>query len=183
MAATAKKGLNLARVIMLLSIVGAIVLGYFGWARQQEVTRMKEELGQPVKTMARDVARLAQQHTTLSKEYNRFGLKAQDDPETYIRKIAAAQYVEIGDVELTPRTVQAQRGVEDRTWQIKPNPPRPFQRSQIANLLYKLEADSGRVVVTDVEIDKADKRLKPHEIPEDRWMFEATLTSRQATDK
>jgi hypothetical protein len=58
-----------------------------------------------------------------------------------------------------------------------------FQRSQIANLLYKLEADSGRVVVTDVEIDKADKRLKPHEIPEDRWMFEATLTSRQATDK
>jgi hypothetical protein len=72
---------------------------------------------------------------------------------------------------------------EDRTWQIKPNPPRPFQRSQIANLLYKLEADSGRVVVTDVEIDKADKRLKPHEIPEDRWMFEATLTSRQATDK
>lgn len=181
--AAAKNKLNLARAIMLLSIVGAAVLGYFGWKRQAQVDEMKAQLEQPVETMARDVARLSQQHTTLSREYNRFGLKAQDDPETYIRKIAAAQFVEIGDVELTPRKVPTQRGIEDSTWQIKPNPPRPFQRSQIANLLYKLEADSGRVVVTDIEITKADKRLKPHEIPEDRWMFEATLTSRQAADK
>jgi hypothetical protein len=182
-AATKKGGLNLARVIMLLALVGSLALGWFGWARQRQVAEMERSLGSRVKTLARDVERLAQQHTTLSREANRFGLQAQDDPETYIRKIAAAQFVEIGDVELTPRVVQTSvRGVEDRTWAIRPNPPRAFQRSQIANLLYKLEADSRRVVVTDIQIDQADKRLKPHEVPEDRWMFEATLTSRQPAD-
>jgi len=59
---------------------------------------------------------------------------------------------------------------------------RTFQRLRIANFLYTLEYDSRRVKVTDMKLEIAEKKPKPHEVPADEWFFDAEVTSRQRAD-
>jgi hypothetical protein len=181
------RGMNLARAIMLGSILLSAVLayaGYFGfpslgWPGYVQVSEMRDDLDGRVKGLAGDISRLARQHTELTQAVRKEGWTQQTSPESYIRSVASADRVDIGDVQINPRQSQIARDVVDRTWQIKPDPSRSYHRSQIANFLYKLEADSRRIKVTDIRIEKAQKRLKPYEIPDDEWTFEATVTSRQ----
>jgi hypothetical protein len=52
-----------------------------------------------------------------------------------------------------------------------------FQRTQIANFMFKLEEGSKRVKVTEFEIGTA-KALKPEDIPDDKWTFKCSMTIR-----
>ncbi len=176
-------GMNLARAIILLSLVGCLVLGWFGWRQSQDLNAMKEALDSRIKPLARDLMQTAQKHTALSKALRDDNLKEQSDIETYIRRVAAMDKVEIGNVNFTNSTEPRSKSVVDRVYRIKSDDrERSFQRLRIANFLYTLEYESRRVKVTDMKMEVAEKRPRPHEVPEDWWLFDAEVTTRVRTD-
>lgn len=185
------KNMNLARAIMLGSVLLSIVLawaGWFGipaakWPGHVQVADMSDNLEGRVENLVRDITRLSRQHTMLSRAVSNEGLQKAESPQSYIMQIAAEDYVELGDLaEINPRDKPVSKSVVDKTWEIRPDPEREYLRSQISNFLYQLEAKSRRVKVTDLKITNFDKRVKNDAIPDDEWTFEATVTSREATD-
>ena len=77
---------------------------------------------------------------------------------------------------------QRSKTVVDKVYRIKSDArERSFQRPRIANFLYTLEFDSRRVKVTSLKLSPSNKRLKPGEIGDDLWTFEAALTVRSKT--
>jgi hypothetical protein len=175
--------MNLARAIILLSLVGCVALGVLGWQRSRELSELKDALDVRMKPLVKDLMQTAQKHSQLSKALKDDNLGEQKDLETYIRRVAAKDKVEIGNVNLTNSTEQRSKGVVDKVYRIKSDDrERTFQRLRVANFLYTLEYDSRRVKVTELKMEVAEKRPKPHEVPEDNWFFEAEVTSRQRAE-
>lgn len=184
------KEMNLARGIMLGSLVLSIVLAYTGWRGlpaagwpgHVQVADMRDNLDNRVEKLSREISRLSRQHTELTRAANKDGLTKTDSPQSYIMQVAAEDYVELGNVEINPNERDLSKTVVDKTWAIKPEDQRDYRRSQISNFFYQLEAKSRRLKVTDLKVEKFQRRLKPHEIPDDKWTFTATVTSREAKE-
>lgn len=175
--------LNLARGIILVSVIGCLVLGFLGWQRSQQLDEMRQNLDTRMQPLVKDLMQTAQRHTALSKTFKDDSLGAQADLETYIRKVAAKDKVEIGNVNMSYTPEQRSKTVVDKVYRIKSDArDRSFQRLRIANFLYTLEFDSRRVKVTDLKLEAAERKLKPHEVPPDEWFFEAEVTSRQRAE-
>lgn len=175
--------LNLARGIILVSVIGCLVLGFLGWQRHQQLSEMKDQLDNGIKPLVKDLMQSAQRHSALAKTFKDDNLDAQKDLETYIRKVAIKDKIQIGNVNTTPSTEQRSKQIVDRVYRIRSDSrERAFQRLRIANFLYTLEYDSRRVKVTDLKLEVAEKRPKPHEVPADEWFFEAEVTSRQRAE-
>ena len=156
------KNLNLARAIMLFSIVGALALGFYGWQRHRQVAELRQHYQEDVAKVVREVMQLGRKHTQLTLAARKDSLTGQADLESYIRSIAAADRVDIGNVNISNSApASSLKGVVDKTYLIKhSDKDRSFSRSMIANFLYKLESDSRRVRVTDIKLETADKRIK-----------------------
>ena len=175
--------LNLARGIILVSAIGCLVLGFLGWQRHQQLSEMKDQLNTSIKPLVKDLMQTAQRHSALAKTYKDDDLDAQKDLETYIRKVAAKDKIQIGNVNMTFTPEQRTKTIVDKVYRIKSDSrERAFQRLRIANFLYTLEYDSRRVKVTDLKLEVSEKRPKPHEVPADEWFFEAEVTSRQRAE-
>lgn len=175
------KNMNLARFIIVVTIPLAIGLGFFQSSQAQRVEDIQTDLDKRVPKMLSQIQQLAVDHTRLKSELSGEGLSGEASPQTYIRKIATSSRVEIGDVKITESKRTPFTGIEDRIYTIRPSDSeRGFQRLKISNLLYKLEEDSSRIKVTDVSIDIAQRRVKNHIVPEDKWTFTTQVTSRQA---
>jgi hypothetical protein len=175
--------LNLARGIMLLAAIASVGLVVLGYQRSRELSELRLNLEQDVAKLAGQIQQLGRKHTQLTKNMRQEGLAGQADLESYIRKVANADKVEIGDLKLNPSSDPRTKGVIDKKYRIEPsNRELDFQRSRIANFLYKLESDSRRVKVTDITLEVAEKRVRPHETPEDKWTFKAEVTSRQRVE-
>lgn len=167
------------RWVIVISLLGSCVLGWLVWQRTQRLAAVEGELAR-VKPLVQKIQENAWRLDTLQKAADKEGLKGESDPELYIRRVAQQDNVNIGQVVITPRTTTPERDVEDRHYGIRPNNrTERFSRGHIGNFLYKLEADSRRVKVTDLKITPVD-RVRPGEIGADAWTFEATITSRQA---
>ena len=173
--------LSLARVIMISSLLLSIVLGFFGFKLRQERLALERALGVDVPLLAVDILKLSREYTSLAKEASREGLKAQADPQTYIREIGARIEVELGQIDITtPNPTTPAKGVIDRKFVIRPSArDRAEQRLRIANFCHLLEKDSRRVKVTRIHLDPEQKNLKPHEVSNDLWRWEIDVTSRQ----
>ena len=172
--------MNLARAIILLSILGSAVVGWFGWKKSQELEDMRSSLDVRVPKLAQEIQALADLHTMLTRERDSDGLLGVPDPNSYIRRVGDAKNVSIGDLDVDPSEDKPEAGIVDKKYRIRPsNKERTYQRQRIANFLYKLEESSPRVRVTSIKIDPVQRRLKPHELPDDRWTFEIEVTSRQ----
>jgi len=173
--------MNLARWIIILSLLGSIGLGVFGFKLRQQRLDLKQALDTKVPLLAVEILKLSREYTSLAKEASREGLKAQADPQTYIREISARVAVEVGQIDIgTPNPTTPARGVIDRKFVIRPSSrDRAEQRLRIANFCYILEKESRRVKVTRIHLDPEQKNLKPHEISNDLWRWEIDVTSRQ----
>ena len=91
------------------------------------------------------------------------------------------ELVGIGQVKIDPTTRSPGKDIEDKIYKIRPaNKNQRYDRKRVGNFLYKLEAESRRVKVTSLDLRPADN-LKPGEIGDDRWTFEASITSRSQT--
>jgi hypothetical protein len=175
------KGFNLARGIILASVVGCLALGFLCWTRSQEVSNLQDAYKNRTAAAVKDLVQIAQRHTLLSQSLKGEGLKGQEDLTSYIRRVGAKDRVEIGELNLSNTEQGLTNGIVDKKYTIKPdNPLQTFKRMMIDNFLYTLEDDSRRVKLTRVKLEVADQKgLKTHEVPKDEWKFDCELTSRQ----
>lgn len=179
------KEMNTARVIILAALIGSLALGFIGWKQTQSLAELKMHRDRDLEPLVSKIQELGKRHTQLSKAMRSEGLAGQSDPMSYIRKVATKDKVDIGDVKIDESKDPRTQGVMDFKYRIRPSDrDLKFLRARIANFLYSLEADSPRrVKVTDIQIQAGDKRLKPQDLPEDTWTFEAEITSRQKTEE
>jgi hypothetical protein len=174
------QGLNLARVIILVSLVGSLVLGWLCWQRSSELSELKDAVDTRMTPTITALMQAAQRHTQLSQSLKGEGLQGQKDFLLYIRQVAAKDKVEVGELNMTAQDTPLSNGVVDKKYTMKPDSTTAtFKRMTLVNFFYSLEKDSRRVKVTRLKIETADKGLKTHEIPSDNWRFDAEVTSRQ----
>jgi hypothetical protein len=177
------KSLNLPRAMILLSLLGSAVLLWMGWRNGAQFSELNRNLQVDMPKLAQQVVEVARSHSRLSENLKGENLQGEADLQSFIYKVAGMDRVEVGNLDQNPTNDPFAKGVIDKKILIRPdNRERTFHRTTIANFLYTLEQQSRRVKVTVIKIEAADKRLKPHEIPEDLWTFEAELTSRQRAE-
>ena len=175
------RNMNLARFIIVMTLPLSLGLGYFAWTQNQALEEKEDDLRRRVPKLVTSIQQYAADHSRLKKELRAEGLQGEASPASYIRGVAASNKVEIGDVKIDENTRTPFKGVEDRTFTIRPvESDRKFQRERISNFFFKLEDDSSRIKVTDISIDLVQKRIKNHEVPDDFWTFTGQVTSRQA---
>ena len=178
------KNLNFARVMMLIALVLSAGLAYYGWNQYQVLQELQTDLDTRMPEMAKRLEAAGRRHTQLAKNYDKELLKGESNLQSYALKCATDDRVEIGDLDPQPSVDKntGTKGIEDQKLDIKPkDPKRGYTRLRIANFLYRLEEQSRRVKVTDVEFALAKKTAK-HEVPEDEWTFSCQITSRQRRD-
>lgn len=177
--------MNLARAIIVLTIPICLGLGYFGWDQSRKLEEAHDNLKVRLPKLATEVQQAATDHTNLTRAVRKDGLsQGNATPETYIRKIAAKERVEIGDVKINKRESRPSKGVVDKKYEIRPSDTkRRFSRVKISNFLYKLEEESSRVKVTHVKMETGQRGLKEEQVPDDKWTLLAEVTSRQADEK
>jgi hypothetical protein len=177
--------MNFARWSILLSLLGSLALVWFGLWQNSQLSEMKAELeGGGAAKLTQQIAQLARKHSQLSDSLKGENLQGEADMQSYIYKIATMDRVEVGNLNVTiPTPEQFSKGIVDKKINVRPdNRERPFARTTIANFLYTLEQQSRRVKVTMITIENANRRVKNHEIPDDKWTFSAEITSRQRSE-
>lgn len=175
--------MNLARAIIVLSLLGSAVGGWLAWDLHTKRVDLEVALEDEVPQMCHDLLVESSKHTRLYKEYQNTGSGPQDNLKSYIVKQAVRENVFLGDVTLSNREDSLGRlNAVDKRVTIQPPPSmkgRGQDRTKIANFLYYLEQDSRRLRVTKVHLEPENRRLEEHEISNDRWLWEAEVTIRQ----
>jgi hypothetical protein len=171
--------MNLARMIILLSILGSGYLAYTGWDRYKEVEFLRGTFLRQVPTICKELQEHALLNTELSKDIKGDLYIKEASLESYVRRCAESRSAEIGEVGTNPTSRPERGGVIDNQIIIQPNDrKRNYSHSQIAAFLYRLEADSNQIKVTDLSFQLNAKNIKPEDIPPDKWTFEVTITNR-----
>lgn len=179
--------LSLARWIIIVSVLASLGLGTYGFQLYSQRAELENALEKKVPALAIELQTLAKQNSVLVRQLGREGLKGdQSDPVTYIRTIAASSQVQIGDTTVDPPSESENiKGVRDTRWGIKPSSrDRGYGRLNIANFLYKLESESGRMRVTRLRMEPEQKNVKPEMVLEnDSWRWDAEVTTRTKIDQ
>lgn len=176
------QSLNFARVMMLVALLGSLVLGYTGWNQYQTLEGLRDDLSARMPEFVRKLEDAGRRHSQLAKNYDKEALKGQQNLQSYAMQCATDDRVEIGDIDPQPSIDKnaGPKGIEDQKLMIKPkDPKRGYTRLRIANFLYRLEEQSRRVKVTDLEFTLSGSKVAKHEVPEDSWTFSCEITSRQ----
>ena len=174
------QGMNLARGVILASLLGSVVVGWIAFKEHAQMKELRDALASQVPTIVSDIQQLSEVHTKLTRDKDGDQFLRQATPELYIRGIGDKQHLSLGQLTLDPKRDLSSKGIVDQKYRIVPEKKdREYSRGQISEFLYYLEAESRRVKVTDVKIDLVDTRTKTHEVPRDAWTFEAEVTSRQ----
>ena len=170
--------MNLARSIILLSIIGSIYLAWAGWERQQEVTFLRGTFDRSVPMICTEIQEISKLNTKLARDIKGDRFIDEGSADSYVRYCADNPSSQIGDVQMDPRVETRPGGILDKTVSIKPdNPKQAYSHAQIAAFLYRLEADSNQIKVTGISYDLLGK-TKPEELPKDQWTFDAIITNR-----
>lgn len=192
------KGFNLARFIIVASLIAAAVLGFQIYGRQQRVDDYHAKLGlgpdsrfmpavegQPetmswVEKKVRSIQNLGRDFKEKTRQLEGEGLNGEDTPQSYIRSQAIKPRVAIGSLSITPNK-RRNRGYTDNEYSIVPESDdrgKPsFERTLITNFFFSLESNSSRVKVTALEIKSPGKR-NFEDYPNDKWEFTCKLTER-----
>ena len=178
--------MNLARWVILVSVVVSIGLGFWGWSLHEERVALVDALKIEVPKRAQNIQVLSLRHSELHKEYDREGLRGQSDPDTYIRRLATDKDVALGGVRINNLPDRSPfKGVVDRKYAISPQDVKKggrgatgFDRARIANYLWLLEQQSRRVRVTNIRLDPVQK-TEPWVPANDQWTWDIEVTSRQ----
>ncbi len=190
------KNFNLARWIILFSVVGSLALGVLGYMQSSSLRDLRTDLEKSgarksasgsyddsaVAKLVRELDTLGRKHSQLAKAKRAEGFTETEGLNNYIERAITQDGVELGEHGTDPSTVNVTKGIVDKKIRIKPTSrDKVFQRSKIANFLYKLEADSRRIRVTDLVIELGGKnKVREHEVPEEgNWTYEVEITSRQ----
>jgi hypothetical protein len=179
---TTLSSMNLARWIIVIGALGTLTLGVTGWMLHQKRVEYEAALepGGEVERLAKSIQSQGKNCTQLQAAADRTSFKGQTDAVSYIRDLARNPAVLVGLVAINPLTAGTPaKGVTDNKYQIKPQEQtQTFGRDRIANFMWKLESDSGRLRVTNLRM-MHDGNPKEWEIENDLWKYEIEVTSRQ----
>jgi hypothetical protein len=175
--------LNLARAIILFSLVGALVLAWRGWTARTELRDLEDSLDREIPRLVEEIQKASADHSRLAGDMQGDAFLRQRNLESYILQMASKPDVAVGDLKTTPDEDVPMPGVTDEKYRIQPKDrARQYTRTQIANFMYYLEAESRRVKVTSARVELVGSKVKPHEVPPDSWSFELEVTSRQRSE-
>lgn len=170
--------LNLARVIILLGLLGSAYLGWIGLERHQEVSALRETFRLQVPKLAMDHQELSLLNSKLARDIKGDQFIGNESPESYVRYCADNPAVQLGEVTTDLSSRPGPSGTIDNKITIRPvDAKKAFTHAQVAAFLYRLEADSNQIKVTNLTY-RLQGKVKPDEIPGDAWTFEATITNR-----
>ena len=177
--------LNFARVMILTCLVGSCVLGWFIHENYGRIKLQDEALAPDGRAaqLVREIQSLSKRYTELYDHKSDENLTAQGNPQTYISNIAGHEDVRLGRVDIKVSDHTVTNTVRDKTYTVTPQErEKAFLRSNIANFLWKVEADSRRVRVTQLTMtahnSQGKTRVQPEEFPDDTWTFSCKITSR-----
>ena len=171
--------LNLARLIILFSIIGSSYLGWTGWERYQEVKFLRGTFDQSVPALAKEIQELSLLNSKLHRDIKGDRYLTQASPESYVRYCANNPAAEIGEVTTDLAERAGRGGVIDNKITIRPkDSKREYSHAEVAAFLYLLEKDSNQIKVTSINYRLQGKNIKDDEIPRDAWTFDAVITNR-----
>ncbi len=180
--------LNFARVMILTCLVGSCVLGWSIRENYEQIKLQDQALAPNGKAaqLVRQIQSLSKRYTELYDRKSDEKLTAQGKPQTYISDTAAHVDIRVGRVDIKVNERSVTSNIRDKTYTVTPQErDTQFLRSNIANFLWKVEADSRRVRVTQLTMtahnSQGKTRVRPEEFPEDTWTFSCKITSRQRT--
>lgn len=177
--------MNLARWIIVLGLLGSIGLASNGWRLHERRAALQDELAEAIPARAQNIQFLGQLYSKLQADAEREGFVTQDKPDLYFRGIATDETVKLGQIEVAPTDPRSfYKGTVDLSYTLRPSVSKDesYPRDRLANFMYLIEQKSGRVRVTRVRLDPA-QRLKQWEISDDRWKWEITATSRAKDER
>ena len=177
--------LNFARVLIISMLVVSIPLGWMAWERNGQIAELRAALAKQgeVENTVRDIQALSRRHSALVREVDAEGIVGQANPRSYITKIAYREEIELAQLKIDPSTREPIKGVVDNIYRVTSSQKdKSFGRVRLGNFFFMLEEKSRRVRVTELKLETANRRLKPHEFPDDQWTFECKVTSREKKD-
>lgn len=173
--------MSFPRAVILFCSLGSLVLGVLVYLRAQRLREVKDELTR-VPTLIKEIQTDAYRLSDLLRSASTDTLRAQSEPESYIRAIAVDNKINMGQIDIVKTPKSPAKGIEDMIYKITPQTKtQRFSRGAIGNFLYKLEADSRRVKVTRIKLTPFEK-VAPGEVGKDSWVYEAELTTRSKVD-
>ncbi|MEM6671654.1 MAG: hypothetical protein AAF726_02350 [Planctomycetota bacterium] len=167
-----------------LLLAGSLVLGWQAMKQQRVIDEYEAALrpGGEVEKLAEGILKRAYQYTEYKERSANEGVKGDraDSVSTYVFELAARPRVQWGNLDIAkPRTTPAIDGFEDTNYRITPKDKNAqFERAKIANFLYLLEEESRKLKITEIDLRIADRKVKDHEVPADRWSVDLTVTVR-----
>lgn len=169
--------MSFPRAVILFCSIGSVVMGALVFDRTRRLSEVQDELRR-VKEIVKEIQTDAYRLDDLQRSAGAEKFSAQEELETYIRKIAGEDNINMGQLDFQKRTHEPARGILDNICKMSPQSKAPhYNRGQIGNFLYTLERDSHRVKVTRLKLTPSDKTVAG-EVGKDRWNFEAELTTR-----
>jgi len=176
------ESMNFPRAVILVSLVTSGVLGYFVNQRTARLDEIEAELKR-VPGIVQDIQRLGIEVDQYMELAAGSGNVDVNDITSFIRITGASDLVGIGELEIIPSDKKVAADIVDNMYKIRPaQKNQRYTRSKIGNFLYKLESDNPRLKVTQLQLDPF-KALKPGEIGNDEWKFEAMVTARSQVSK
>jgi hypothetical protein len=176
-------GMNFPRAVILLSFVASAALAWFDYSLRIQLDQYQVEASTLAPMTVRSVQQNAIKLSQLQKQHDDDGLSGQKQPTNYAREIAQNDNVRLGQVNVQPLSPDSLgNGIVDKKFTIKPVvTDKGWSKQNIGNFLYMLESNSQQVRVTRVKLSTPSsvRKLKPHEIPPDRWTYDVEITSRQ----
>jgi hypothetical protein len=175
--------LNLARVIIIFSLLGSLFLAWNGMQEQEKVDQLRNVFASAVPKVCTEIQELSLLNTKLIGDVKGDKLLSQASPESYIRGCADHPSVQVGEVDMTSRNRPGQAGIIDKITTIRPfDRKRQFPHYKIAQFLYRLEADSRQVKVTSIKMDLEGGSKDLDKIPADNWSYDVEVTNRVKED-
>lgn len=171
--------LNLARLIIIGSLIGSVFLGWRGFEAQTELDELRPVFKSQLGKVCREIEELSKLNTKLVGDVKGDKLLSQASPESYIRGCADHPSVQIGDVDMNSRRKPGQGGIVDKVTSIRPfDRKKKFSHYKIAQFLYRLETDSPQVKVTSIKLDLIGGNKDLDKIPRDEWTYDIEVTNR-----
>ena len=173
------------RIMIGLLLAGSAFLGWQATQQRETIARYEAAVaeGGAAEKLAQRILRSAFSYTQYKERSAKEGVKGDgaDQVNSYIFAIAANPKVLWGNPKIEkPRDSSPLPGYTDLTYKITPAEKDAwFDRARIANFFYLLESRSRKLRITSIDLRTAEKKVKPHEVPEDRWAVDLSVTMRE----
>ena len=177
------------RIMIGLLLAGSVFLGWRALQQQEVIDRYEAAVaeGGQVAQLAQNILKRAYLYSAYKERSAKEGVKGDgaDQVNSYVFEIAARRQVLWGNPKIEkPTTSTNLQGYKDTVYGIRPAENNTwFDRNRIANFFYLLESESRKLRITSVDLRAAQKNLKPHEIPEDRWLVDLKVTMRERDER